>query len=318
MAIAHEGPTISDRTLRRLVKWTAIGLAVLLVVFSVVYYLGQHRSSGPSLTERQVATAEQAVKDTPNNLDARLTLAAAYRDNKQYPEALVQYDELLRIGPGNRNSLVGKGETLMAMGDLDTAKTTLTSVVKAKMTWAYEAQDPQLQKAFYDLGAISVTQKNWTQAEEYLQQALSIDQTDADAFYQLGLAQLGSGDAKAAVASLRQAVLFVPTGWCEPFQQLAAAYTKLGQADSSTYSSAMADNCAGSTDKAKTELTGLTSSTDAAVKTDAMLGLAEIAETANDNAAATSWYRQVLKARPDDFTAKSGLDRLTTAANGSK
>ena len=318
MAIAHEGPTISDRTLRRLVKWTAIGFAVLLVIFSVVYYLGQHRSSGPSLTERQVSSAEQAVKDAPNNLDARLTLAAAYRDNKQYSEALAQYDELLRIGSGNRNSLVGKGETLIAMGDLDNAKTTLTSVVKAKMTWSYEAQDPQLQKAFYDLGVISVTQKSYAQAQDYLQQALTIDATDADAFYQLGLAQLGAGNAKAAVASLRQAVLFVPTGWCEPFQQLAAAYTKLGQADESTFSSAMSDNCAGNTDKAKTELTGLTSATNATVKTDAMLGLAQIAETANDNSTAASWYRQVIKARPDDFTAKTGLARLTTAANGSK
>ena len=315
MAMAHREPTISDRALRRLVKGTTIVLAVLLVLFTVVYYVGQHRSSGPSLTERQVTTAEQAVKDAPNSLDARLTLAATYRDNKQWSDALAQYDELLRVGPNNRNTLVGKGETLIAMGDLANAKTTLTSVVKAKMTWAFEAQDPQLQKAFYDLGVISNTQRSYPQAQEYLQQALSIDQTDADAFYQLGLAQLGAGDAKSSVVSLRQAVLFVPTGWCEPFQQLAAAYTKLGQSDSSTYSSAMADNCAGKTDKAKSELSGLTKGT---VKADAMLGLAEIAEKSNDSATATSWYQQVLKVRPADFTAKTGLARLTTASNGSK
>jgi len=307
MAIAHSSGGVSDRALHRLVVAMAAGLALLLTAFVVVYYLGQRSSSGPTLTERQVASAEAAVKANPNDLSLRLQLAASYRSNRQYSDALAQYDELLRVGPTNRSSLVGKGETQMDMGDLAGAMTTLQKVTGAKMTWTYEAVDPQLEKAFYDLGSISAKQGNGAEAVAYLMAALKIDSTDADALYLLGTTQLKSGDANAAINSLKQAVLFVPTGWADPYTAMSQAYTKLGKQPEATYASAMAAFCNGDLDTSKNQLASLTSTS---VKVDAMLGLGMIAEKVNDNATAVSWYTRVLKARPGDFTATSGLSRL--------
>jgi len=69
--------------------------------------------------------------------------------------------------------------------------------------------------------------------------ALKIDRADSDALYLLGVAQLKDGSPKLAVASLNQALLFVPTGWCEPYSQLTLAYGKLAQAPQKAYATAM-------------------------------------------------------------------------------
>jgi Flp pilus assembly protein TadD len=302
---------MSEQTLRRLVKWTAIGLGLLLVAFSVFYYLGQRTSSGPTLTERAVASAEQAVSATPNDLSARLKLAAAYRDNKQFDDALTQYNEIIKAKPTARPALVGLGETLLAKGDLDGASAALLKVTGAKMTWAYEAQDPQLQKAFYDLGSIASQQGKLTLAEDYLANALRIDATDADALYLLGTVQLKNNDPGAAVATLSQAIEFVPTGWAEPYSALATAFTKLGKKDEAEYANAMVDFANGKNDSAKARLSTLTESP---IKVKVMLGLGMLAEKASDRAAAKSWYEKVLAASPTDFSAKAGLGRVTDTA----
>jgi tetratricopeptide (TPR) repeat protein len=310
MAIAHTSGGVSDRALRRLMIWLAVGLAVLLATFTAVYYLGQHTNAGPSLTERQVSSAVAAVQAAPNDLTARLKLAAAYRENRQYSDALTQYDELLRINGTDRNTLVGKGETQMAMGDLAGAAATLTKVTTAKMTWSYEALDPQLEKAFYDLGTVYAKQGDQAKAITNLTAALKIDSTDADALYALGMSQLATGKAADAATNLQQAVAFVPTGWREPYAGLEQAWTQLKQPDRATYAAAMASFVDGDYDAARTKLTGLTAGP---VKDDAMLGLAFVAEKTGDDATALSWYRKVLKDRPDDFSAKNGVDRLGKA-----
>jgi tetratricopeptide (TPR) repeat protein len=312
MAIAHRSGAVSDRALHRLVTALAVGLVGLLAAFTVLYYLGQHTNAGPSLTERQVTSAEAAVKATPNDLSARLKLAAAYRENKQYSDAVTQYDELLRINAGDRNTLVGKGETQIAMGDLTGAVTTLTKVTTATMTWSYEALDPQLEKAFYDLGSVYALQGDQKNAISNLQSALKIDSTDADALYALGTSLLATGKPADAAQNLQQAVSFVPTGWKEPYTALEQAYTQLKQPDRATYAAAMAAFCDNDLDAASTRLTALTSGS---VKDDAMLGLAFISEKKADDAAALSWYRKVLKDRPADFSAKSGVDRLTASTS---
>jgi tetratricopeptide (TPR) repeat protein len=302
---------MSDQTLRRLVKWTGVAVVLLLVAFSAIYYLGQRTSSGPTLTERAVASAEKTVSDSPNDLTARLKLAAAYRENKQFEDATAQYNEILKAKPTARPALVGLGETLLAKGDLDGATTALTKVTGAKMTWAYETQDPQLQKAFYDLGSIASQQGKLTQAEDYLANALRIDATDADALYLLGTVQLKNNDPGAAIATLSQAIEFVPTGWAEPYTALAAAYTKLGKKDEAAYANAMVDFANGKNESAKATLSTLTSS---AIKVKAMLGLGMITEKDGDRTAAKAWYQKVLAANPTDFSAQAGLGRVTDTA----
>jgi Tfp pilus assembly protein PilF len=125
--------------------------------------------------------------------------------------------------------------------------------------------------------------------------------------YQVGLAQLQLGKHADAVATFKNALRFVPTGWCEPYQQMQAAYTSMKKPELASYATAMAGFCGNRVAEAKTQLTALTAGP-AAV--DAMLGLGLIAETQNDTKGAAAWYQKALAKDPKNVAAMSSLSAL--------
>lgn len=306
--------SLSDRALSRLLRIGTLVLIIGIPLFGVVYFLDQRVSPGPSLDQRQVITAEAQVRKSPNNVAARLALAAAYRQDKRLDDALRQYDEILRVEPTHRAALLGRGEILYIKGDLAAAAATLQKITSAAATGEFAGADPQLEEAHYYLGAIAVKQDNGQTATAELSAALKIDGTDADAWYLLGTVQLKDGQAKNAVRSLRQALLYVPTGWCDPYGQLGAAYRNLGQLPQAEYAGAMLDFCQNRTVEAINRLKALAGGPEAV---DAMLGLGMIAETGNNRDEAISWYRKVLAVNAGNTTAISALSRLGAAPAGS-
>jgi len=287
-----------------------LGVLVLVVgvlAFAGIYYQDQHVNSGPSMIDRQTTSAEQAVKKTPNNIGARLELAAAYRLNKRYDDALKQYDVILTADKANRFALLGRGSALMAKGDLKAAAAAYHKITDVESKGEFAGADPQLEEARYYLGSIALKQGNTKEAITELTAALRIVRTDSDALYLMGVARLKDGSTQLAIDSLKQALLFVPTGWCEPYSQLAVAYGKLGKTPQATYAGAMADFCLKKPAVAKAALKTLTTGP---VAVDALLGLGLIEETGSNNAEAVSWYQKVLKVDRTNITAISALSRL--------
>src|ERR1035437_9311316 len=305
-------PTVSASD-RRLSNVLRLGVAVLVIgvlAFAGIYYQDQHVNAGPSLVGRQIAGAEAAVKKTPNNIAFRLQLADAYLQDKRANDALTQYDVILEAAKDNRQALLGRGHILIAKGDLKAAATTYHKITDVAATGEFAGADPQAQEAHYYLGQIAVTQGNTKVAITELQTALKMDSTDSDALYLLGLARLKAGSTQLAVDSFKQALLFVPTGWCEPYSQLALAYGKLAHAPQAAYAAAMANFCNKKSTEAKSQLNALTAGP---VKVDALLGLGLIAETESNNPEAISWYQKVLKVDSKNATAISSLTRLGVA-----
>lgn len=299
--------SVSDRTLSRLLRAGIIVLVIGIPLFGVLYFFDQHVSSGPSLADRQVQTAEVTVRQSPNSLGARLALAEAYRQAHRLDDALKQYDQILRLDGGNRGALLGRGAVLMAKGDLNGAAEAYKKITGDKVKAEFAGIDPQLQEAYYYLGSIYARQNRTADAIAQLEAALKIDQTDADAWYLVGTLQLKQGATDKAVSAFRQALLFVPTGWCEPYQQLAVAYQKLGQAPQAEYAGAMLDFCRKKPAEATKRLQALTSGPE---QLDSLLGLGMIAESTNSRDEAIGWYRKVLAVDPKNATAISALSRL--------
>ncbi len=285
-------------------------LVVGALAFGGFYYQDQHVDAGPSLVGRQIAGAEAAVKKTPNNLQVRLQLAAAYLQDKRQDDALKQYDVILTADKSNRPALLGRGHILIDKGDLKAAAVAYHKITDVAVKGEFAGADPQAQEAHYWLGQIAVTQGNTKVAITELQAALKIDKTDSDALYQLGVARLKEGSTQLAVDSFKQALRFVPMGWCEPYTQLNVAYGKLGNAPEATYAGAMASFCHKKTVEAKNQLNTLTAGP---VKVDALLGLGLIAETESSNPEAITWYQKVLKVDPKNANAISSLTRLGVA-----
>lgn len=299
--------SVSDRALSRILRGVVLVLVVGIPLFGVWYYLDQRVSPGPALPVRQVMAAEDQVRAQPGNVALRLALAEAYRQDKRLDDALKQYGEVLRIEPTNRAALMGRGGVLMAKGDLAGAAAAYQKVVSTNGTGEFAGADPQLEEAHYYLGSIAVSHGDLNRAITELRAALKIDQTDADAWYLLGTALLRTGSPDTAVTAFRSALTFVPTGWCDPYRQLAAAYGKVGNRAEAEYASAMTDFCEHMPAQAAQRLTALTSGPAAE---DALLGLGMVAESTNNRDQAIAYYQRVRAIDPNNKGALVALSRL--------
>src|SRR5664280_3522460 len=301
--------SVSDRRVSLLLRAGVVVLVVGAGAFGTIYYKDQYGSAGPSKIDRQTTAAESAVKLAPNNIDARLTLAADYQLDKRSNDALNQYSIILQAVKGNRFALLGQGSVLTAQGKLTAAAASYKQITAGNAKGEFAGADPQLQEAYYNLGSIAVKQHRPTDALFELQAALGIDPQDSDSLYLMGLAQLQAGKTQLAVDAFTKAVEFVPTGWCEPYTQLALAYGKLKRAPQATLNSGLADFCHNKTADAKAKLTTLTKGPQAV---NAMLGLALIAETDTSHAEAISWYRKVLTVDRTNVVATAAIKQLAT------
>jgi tetratricopeptide (TPR) repeat protein len=301
--------SVSDRRVSLLLRCGVVVLVIGVAAFGTIYFQDQHVSAGPSLIDRQTTTAESAVKLAPNNIDARLTLAADYQLDKRSNDALNQYSIILKAVKGNRFALLGQGSVLIAQGKLTAAAASYKQITAGNAKGEFAGADPQLQEAYYNLGSIAVKQHRTTDALFELQAALGIDPQDSDSLYLQGLAQLQAGKTQLAIDAFTKAVAFVPTGWCEPYTQLALANTKLKRAPEATYNAGLADFCHNKPVDAKAKLTTLIKGPQAV---NAMLALALIAETDSSHAEAITWYKKVLTVNPTNAVAAAAVKQLAT------
>ena len=107
MKSSQRGASASNRTSTWLLRLGVLVLVVGVAAFGLIYYQDQHVDAGPSLVGRQTLAAEAAVKKAPNNIGARLALAAAYQSDKRLDDALAQYDVILKADKGNRFGAAG-------------------------------------------------------------------------------------------------------------------------------------------------------------------------------------------------------------------
>jgi len=305
------GRGLSDRTLNRLIVGAIVALVIIVPLIGVVYFLDRSTDPGPSMAQRAVTTAEEAVRKEPNNVTARMALATSYLQSERYQDAVKQYGEVLKVVADHRGALLGRGNAFLLMDDPASATKDFERLVEIAAAGEQANADPQLEEAYFRLGDIAIRQSRYDDAVASLTKALAISRTDADAMNLLGAAYVKTGKAEDAVTVLKRAIAFVPTGWCEPYQNLADAYKALNNADGAAYASGMVSWCGGDAASAKLALAPLA---DGDLAVEAMLGLGQIAEMEGDVATATEMYTKVLAKDPQNSNAIFGMQRLGTAS----
>lgn len=299
--------TITDRTTTRLILVVGVILLVGIPAFVLLYWSDRQVASAPSIADQTIAAAEAEVQANPNDVAARDHLAAAYVAGDRVQDGIAQFGEALKISATDRAALLGRGIVYIKMGQIDLAAADLQKFIDGNSTGEFATTDPQLEQAYYELGIVQLQQGKASAAVDTLQKALAIDAADADALYSLGQALDKTGDPTGAVTVLKMAAAFVPTGWCDPYQELAAAYTALKQADGTAWADGMVAFCQGDLAQAKAALMPLTSG---AMKTDALMGLGYVAAAQADNATAVSYFKQVLALDPSNTSATIALGSL--------
>jgi tetratricopeptide (TPR) repeat protein len=288
-----------------------VATVVLVAVFGVIYYLGRHTDSGPTLADRSVTGAEAAVREKPNDAAARLGLAQAYEQAGRPEEAMSQYKEVIKAQKENRLALIGAGTILYKQGDYSGAKTYFEQVIKYSGGQQFSNADPQLESAYFYLGVVNSKLNDLPGSIKNLEAALQIDKTDADAWNTLGNVQMSAGNPVKAAAAFEQALAFVPVGWCDPYTGLKGAYEAQKMPDGAAYAAAMGEICAGTTDAGVATLETLTTGK---FRIPALLGLGLASETKRDSAKALQWYKQVVAVEPTNVAALTAIARLGDTA----
>ena len=86
----------------------------------------RRRSTTRSKYDDAIATYRAIMTKAPALSVINLQIAAAYRNKKEYDNAIAAYNDLLKADPSNDKAIVGIGMTNLEKGDLEAAEETLT------------------------------------------------------------------------------------------------------------------------------------------------------------------------------------------------
>jgi len=298
---------MDDRQLNRLIKRVVLLLAIGTIAFVGFYALDRWRPATEPIVDRRLSALEQAVRDKPEDIASRGTLADTYVAKARYEDAIAQYNAIIETGKADEQAKFGRAGAYMGLGNLDAAAADYQAVVNIAKDGEMANVDPTLQAAYYSLGSIAMQQSKPAAAIPFLEEALAIKRSDADSLYLIGTAYVATGEIDKAETVLRAAVAFVPIGWSEPYAALAEGFTKAGKTAEAEWAGAMADLTSGKPELAEPRLLAIANG-DAAL--DAAIGLGLLYEMKGDNAAATEWYAKALAASPDNAAARMGMSRV--------
>jgi tetratricopeptide (TPR) repeat protein len=301
-----------EQTMDRLIRVGVRALAVGVVAVAVIYFV-QSRDKTPTLVERQIAAAEDAVRKAPEQTGLRLRLADMYRAAKRTDDALDQYDAVLQAEANQGTALLGRAEILAEREEFEPAKQAFGAIVGTTKGDQFAGVNPQLEAAYYGLASVLLKEGKPKDAAGVARKATKIEPADADAWYLLGKADVEAGSYGKGVLALRKAVLFVPTEWCEPYQQLSKAYAAQRRRAQAQYAGAMVQLCEKDAAGAAQRLKRLTRGP---VAVDAMVGLGMAAEAQSQRENAKRWYREAIARDPQNFNARTGLARLGAPVGG--
>jgi tetratricopeptide (TPR) repeat protein len=296
-----------DEQLNRWIKRLGLLLVVGTLAFVGFYALDRFRLPGASMVDRQVAAAEEQVRQAPQDVNTRLRLGTLYLGAKRWDDAVSQFDQVLGISDGNRIAILGKGHALYEKGDLDQAAATYQVLVDETRGQEFSPVDTQLEEARYYLGAISLQKNDAQGAIDNFTAALEINKSDADALYGLGKAYVAAQQPQQAIDPLRRAVVFVPVGWADPYLALRDAFTALNRTTDAGWAAAMALAASGDKDAARSQLEALAASDPS---TDVFTCVGLVAETQGDLGAAAAAYQRALDLDPANTGAAEGLGRV--------
>ena len=298
---------MDEKQLNRWIKRVLLLLVLGTIAFVAFYGLDRWRPATTPIVDQRLATLEQAVRDKPDDVASRGQLADTYVAKGRFDEALVQYNAILETGKADELAKYGRAGAYMGLDKLDNAAKDYQAVVDIAKGGEMANVDPMLEASYYSLGSIAMKQAKAADAIPFLEKALAIKRSDADALYLIGTAYVATGETDKAETALRAAVAFVPIGWSEPYMALAEGFTKAGKTAMAEWAGAMADLAAGKPALAEPRLLAIVDS-DASV--DVAIGLGLLYEAKGDTATAAGWYGKALAKSPDNAAARLGMGRV--------
>ncbi len=307
--VTQKHQLLSTQNIQRAIWLVLIALVAGLTLFGGYYYWDRYivRLGDKSPLELNIDHLEQAIRDDPQNPEARVALAEFYLNKGLYQEALDQTNQVLGAFPENERALLLAGIAYVRLDQPEAALNPLEQFVAARKDLEMAKVDTALETAYYFLGESYVKLSRPAEAIPVLEEAVFINRTDADAFYQLGLAYQADGQPEVALERYQQAIRFVPN-FTEAYSGMIDSYTALGQPDYVAYARGMQAFTLNDFETAQTHLEHATKTlTDFAP---AFLGLAMTYERMGKLESAKTTIQQALRLNPDDLAVQQVHGRI--------
>ncbi len=306
----------NTRLLAQLVKIVLIAVIGTTLFFAGFYYFDRYVNlNNQSPLEMGTSDLEIQVRNNPDDPGPRLTLAEQYLRGHDYPAAIDQAQQVLSKFPDSDRALFILGMGNSRAGNIEAGVHYLEQFVALHQKGPDAQSDNSLQSGLYYLGVNYLRVGRPTDAITVLNQALTINSTDADAVYQLGLAYLRTGQCQVAIENFQKAVLFVPD-FAEAYQGMVDCYSSLQQPDYVLIAEGMHAFSLKDYQKASKLLSE-------AIKklpkeSMAYLGLGLVDEKTGDLSAAQENLKLALMLDANNFTATNALERIQTTLNQGK
>jgi tetratricopeptide (TPR) repeat protein len=298
--------------LTRIVILVGVLLVLVLVSFGGYYYYDRYYSNEVPAAEKIISQAQQAVEKDPQNPETRLALAEAYMVNRRFDDALGEANQVMAAYPDNQHAWLVVGVANALNGNPKDAVEPLQKFYEANKDVEMPGLNKTLQAAAYYLGDSYLQLKQPDKAVPVLEKAVEWSQTDADAMVKLGTAYIAVQRFENAVTMFQAATRFVPD-YTEAYQGMATAYQAMNEADFANYAKGMV---AYTQKDYKTALELLLKASQAEPEyVPALTGLGLTYEAMGDLQNARASYEAAVKLVPEDFTAKTGLQRVEAQLN---
>lgn len=291
---------------RNIIRATVM-FAVLGIAVGISWAMVFARSDNQTLLDTTLVELEETVLNEPQNIDARLAIAIAYAARGYNDASIEQFEQALVLDSDNQTAMIGLGRILYDENRLDEALEPLLQVVELNANNPYRRTLEQLEAVYYYLGDIHIQKKDYAVAVDYLELALEINPTDADALYVLGEAQERNGDFEKALISYQQAVRYVPD-FTDAYRQMSEIYRLMEMPGERLYAAGMVNLATKDFDDAIRDLTRAIELVPGLAEAYQGLGMAFDAQGQAEEA--LSNYEKALELDPDMMIARLGLQRL--------
>ncbi|NOZ49781.1 MAG: tetratricopeptide repeat protein [Chloroflexi bacterium] len=303
-----EKDLLSTRNIRRAIITVGVLVIVVIGAFSAYYYWDRFHPRGDvSPAEMTVQAAEQAVKENPQDPEMHLNLAQVYYESRMFPKALDQANQVLNVSPEDAGALLIAGLSQVHLEQLTEAIPLLEKFIDLRKDEPTAKADMILQTAYYFVGESYMELGQGANAIPPLESALEITPTDADALYQLALAQQSLGQFETALTYYHKAVRLVPD-FTEAYQGMVESYTALDKPGYVEYAQGMQAFGMKDFESAKSHLLNAVQSLPEF--SPALLGLGLTYEKLGDLNAAMDVLQQAVALDPHDFAAQQTLGRV--------
>ncbi|MGB9893090.1 MAG: tetratricopeptide repeat protein, partial [Candidatus Saccharicenans sp.] len=163
-----------------------------------------------TVLEAKLETADQIAMKSLSAADKAFINGTDAYNKQDYPGALKEFEESIKLNPNNWAYYFNYGLTLKKLNKVDEAREAFKKAVEL---------NPESFSANKELGEMLAKQDNFASALEYYKKAVSLSPTDPDAQYNLGACLVNLGQGEEAYTHFQKVVELKPD-YAEAYFQL--------------------------------------------------------------------------------------------------